>query len=284
VGYCQIEIDSAHPPFCFSPGGITHLTYTGKKALLRPWSCRSSLAGGTLIDNLRRQDYSFHQVKRGSDSHAGNDDYLIEAVIRACDLLAAFRHQGEVLRLRELVSRTGLSYTTAFRILYTLQQRGLVERIGDKEYRSNVKPLRRRKYRFGYSHQGKDSTFVQEWSDSIVRAAAEETVDLIVLDHGHDLAKALRNADLLIREQVDLVIDYVVDAQVASLTAAKFMEANIPLIAVGVPRPGAIYYGLMGGTLSGPLGKTELAGQDRRADIVGYKRSGSGDTDADQGA
>jgi ribose transport system substrate-binding protein len=33
------------------------------------------------------------------------------------------------------------------------------------------------------------------------------------------------------------------DVDVASMNASKFTEANIPVIAIGAPRPGAIYYG-----------------------------------------
>lgn len=169
--------------------------------------------------------------------------YMVEAVSRACSLIAAFRTEGEILRLTDLANRTGLSMPTAFRILHTLQHGGLIERVGNKAYRSNVKPMRPGKYRVGYSHLGKDSGFVQEWSDSIVRAAEEERIDLIVLDHGRGSQLPLKNADILIRERVDLAIDYLLDAHVASINASKFAEANIPLIAIGAPRPGAIYYG-----------------------------------------
>ena len=43
--------------------------------------------------------------------------YLVEAVARACDLILAFHHEGEILRLRDLVSRTGLNPATALRLL-----------------------------------------------------------------------------------------------------------------------------------------------------------------------
>src|SRR5690348_12055616 len=181
-------------------------------------------------------------MKEGSD-RGTPDAYLVEAVLRACDLLTAFRYEGEALRLKELVERTRLSGPTAFRILHTLQERGFVERLGNKEYRSNVKVSRRSRYRLGYAHQGKDAGFAQEWSDSIIGAAERERIDLILLDHGHGPHTPLRNADLLIKERVDLVIDYLLDAHIAATNAARFAEANIPVIAVGAPRPGAVYYG-----------------------------------------
>jgi ribose transport system substrate-binding protein len=175
-------------------------------------------------------------------------------VKRACDLLGAFRVEGEVLRLTDLAHRTGLNRATAFRILYTLQQGGLIERVGNRAYRCKVKPSRPVKYRFGYAHLGREPGFVQEWSDSIIRAAEDERIDLIVLDHGRGSQTPLKNADILIKENVDVAIDYLLDAHIAAINASKFVEANIPVIAIGAPRPGAIYYGpnnyvagLMGG-------------------------------------
>ena len=189
---------------------------------------------------------------------AAQNGYQVEAVKRACELLGAFHAEGEVLRLTDLANRTGLNRATAFRILYTLQQGGLVERVGNKAYRCKVKPSRPVKYRFGYAHLGREPGFVQEWSDSIVRAAKDEGIDLIVLDHGRGSQTPLKNADILIKEKVDVAIDYLLDAHIAAINASKFAEANIPVIAIGAPRPGAIYYGpnnyvagLMGGRYLG---------------------------------
>jgi ribose transport system substrate-binding protein len=106
-----------------------------------------------------------------------------------------------------------------------------------------VKRLRTGRHRLGYAHLGKEPGFVQESTDSIVRAAEKEGLDLIVLDHGRGSQTPLKNADLLIKERVEVVIDYLLDVQVASINASKFAEANIPVIALGAPRPGAIYYG-----------------------------------------
>ena len=75
--------------------------------------------------------------------------YLVEAVLRACDLLEAFQSDGELVRLRDLVTRTGMNKTTAFRLLTTLEERGLVERVGARQYRSAIKTLKRKQYRLG---------------------------------------------------------------------------------------------------------------------------------------
>ena len=167
----------------------------------------------------------------------------MESVARACDLLLAFHHEGEVLRLRDLVSRTGLNPATALRLMTTLEQRGLVERIRKNQYRSNVKPIARCRYRLGYGSQGEDASFSQEWSESIVRVAAEQHIDLLALNNEFDSETALRNVDRFIHEKVDLVIEHQFNEQIAPIISSKLLEAGIPLIAMGTAHPGATYYG-----------------------------------------
>lgn len=45
--------------------------------------------------------------------------YMIRTLVRASEVLTAFRSPGEVLPLRDVVRRTGLDKNTAFRLLYT---------------------------------------------------------------------------------------------------------------------------------------------------------------------
>lgn len=169
--------------------------------------------------------------------------YQVEAVTRACDLLAAFRHEGEQLQLKDLVSRTGLRHTTAFRIVQTLEQKGLLTRIGRRQYRCNVHMNPRPKYRFGYASQGEDSTFSQEWSESIVSEAGQRGIELISASNGVDSEAALRNVEAFIKQRVDLVIEHQFNEQIAPVISARLLDARIPLIAMGTAHPGAIYFG-----------------------------------------
>jgi ribose transport system substrate-binding protein len=171
------------------------------------------------------------------------DQYIVESVMRACDLLDAFQSADEVLRLRDLVARTGMSHSTAFRLLYTLERRGFIQHVGKSSYRSTLRTMVRGKYRIGYASQGEDSAFAQEWSESIVQRAAEEHIDLLVLDNGFDQETALRNVDQMIRERVDLVVEHQFNEQLAPIISARLLEARIPLIAMGCAHPGAVYFG-----------------------------------------
>jgi len=66
------------------------------------------------------------------------DPYLIQSVAHAVDVPRAFNNPNEILRLRDIVSRTNHSKGIAFRLLYTLEKTGLVEKVGANQYRSTV--------------------------------------------------------------------------------------------------------------------------------------------------
>jgi ribose transport system substrate-binding protein len=180
--------------------------------------------------------------------------YTVEAVDRACDILEAFSTDGEALRLCDITARTGLSKTTAFRILYTLEKRGLVEQGERRTYQLRLRALNRRKYRFGYGAQSSEFAFSRTVSESIQAAALAEGIDLMILNNRYSAKEAIRNAELFVRAQVDLVIDFQTDEHCAPIVSAKFSEAQIPFIALEIPHPGATYYGAnnyRAGTLGG---------------------------------
>jgi ribose transport system substrate-binding protein len=79
---------------------------------------------------------------------------------------------------------------------------------------------------------------------SLTLAAASVGVDLLILDNCYDSATALRNADQFVKSRVDLVIEFQVREEIAPVIADKIAGANIPLIAVDIPHPHAIYFGV----------------------------------------
>jgi len=166
----------------------------------------------------------------------------VQAVIRACDIVKAFRHQMEELLLSDVVDRTGLKRTTAFRLLQSLVEGGLLERTGPGVYRCPLPPAPGRRFRLGFAAQT-DSEFSREVAESLERAAARERVDLITVNNRYSAKEALRNADLLVRERVDLVLEFQTYERVAPIISSKFLEARIPVIAIEIPHPGATYFG-----------------------------------------
>lgn len=169
--------------------------------------------------------------------------YLVKSVLRASEVLAAFRSRGEVLRLRDVAQRTGFSKGMCFRFLYTLHECGFVEKLAENQYRLISETRAARQYRLGYAAQGDPCSFAREVLASIVRAAQEANIELIVADNRYDAKTALRSADQLIHENVDLAIEFQSDEAIAPAVAAKYMEAGIPFIAIDIPHPGATYFG-----------------------------------------
>src|SRR5438874_5755023 len=213
---------------------------------------------------------------------SARDPYLVKSVVHASRLLSAFRSSGEALPLREVASRSGLPKSMAFRILYTLERCGMVEKVGANLYRSSLRPFRQKLYRLGYAAQGTDYQFSKEVSTSVQRAAAAEGIELISVDNRYNPKIAQRNADILVREKVDLVIEFQTDEQVAPIVAAKYRAAGIPLIAIEIPHPGATYFGannyeagLLGGRCLGRWAKHHWHGTVDEIVLVALQRAGS---------
>jgi len=176
-------------------------------------------------------------------NRSNHSRYLIKSLVHASDVLSAFRSEGEVLRLRDVVARTGFNKGMCFRLLYTLHSCGFLEKVGENQYRTVSEIRHARNYRIGYAAQGQDSSFAREVATSLVQAAEAARVELVVVDNRYNAKTALRNADQLIREEVDLAIEFQADDAVAPAITRKFLEANIPMIAIDIPHPGATYFG-----------------------------------------
>jgi hypothetical protein len=89
-----------------------------------------------------------------------------------------------------------------------LELGGLIERTGAEHYACRIRPLERLRGRLGLAGQNSTSAFSQLVSDGICRAAAEHDVDLVVVDNPCSPKVAVRNAECLIRQRVDLVLEF----------------------------------------------------------------------------
>src|SRR5262245_52514703 len=210
------------------------------------------------------------------------DPYLVKSVVHSSRVLSAFRASGEALPLKEIAGRSGLPKSMAFRLLYTLERCGMIDKVGENLYRSSLGPFKQKLHRIGYAAQGTDYQCSREVSDSLQRAAAAEGVELISVDNRYNPKIAQRNADVLVRERVDLVIEFQTDEQIAPIVASKYREANIPMIAIEIPHPGATYFGannyeagLIGGRYLGRWTRQRWNGEVDEIVLVALKRAGS---------
>src|SRR5437868_13569159 len=217
-----------------------------------------------------------------SSKPPARDPYLVKSVVHSSQLLSAFRSSGEALPLREIASRSELPKSMTFRLLYTLERCGMLEKAGENLYRSHLRPFKQRPYRLGYAAQGTDYQFSKEISTGLQRAAAAEGIELICVDNRYSPRIAQRNADVLVRERVDLVIEFQTDEHVAPIVSAKYREANIPLIAIEIPHPGATYFGannyeagLIGGRYLGRWAKQVWPGALDEIVLITLERAGN---------
>ena len=200
--------------------------------------------------------------------------YTIQSVRRAAVVIRAFSSQSEVLELRAVVDRTRLNKGTAFRMLETLVEVGFLDRVGKQGYRSRLQPVRARHFRIGYASQSNLLPFTGIVTDSLLSAASEADVDLVVLTNKFSSRLALENAEKFIEEKVDLVIDSQINYDVAAQISARFSDAGIPFIAVDIPHPGAIYFGAdnyKAGRLAGRhLARWAVKHWNATADLIMY--------------
>src|SRR5690242_8533577 len=108
---------------------------------------------------------------------------MVKSLVHASQVLEAFQTAGDVLRLRDVVARTGFNKGMCFRLLYTLHQCGFLDKVGENHYRLASEVRRRKLYRIGYAEQGQDTSFDREVRQGLVQAAEQKQVELIILDN-----------------------------------------------------------------------------------------------------
>ncbi|MFC5401206.1 sugar ABC transporter substrate-binding protein [Cohnella soli] len=98
-------------------------------------------------------------------------------------------------------------------------------------------------YKIGFANLTEDVAFPVDVRKGIERVAKEKGVKLVLADNKLDGATALSNAENFITQQVDGVIEFQIDEKFGNVIMDKFRAANIPVIAIDIPMPGATFFG-----------------------------------------
>jgi len=211
----------------------------------------------------------------------GEKQYLVGAFLQACKVMRAFHRPGERLLLSDLAARTGLQKGTVFRLLYTLHHEGFLEKLPQNYYRLRASLPRKTKLRLGYSANQKD-TFTRVVTESLLTAAESASIEIVCLNNKASAGVALENAEVLVGDRVDLAIVFFGDHSIASSLSERFLAADIPMIAIDVPYPGATYFGannhqagLMAGQYMGQWAKSHWKDTNPTFLLIGYKRAGA---------
>ncbi len=170
----------------------------------------------------------------------GADKNIIPVLAKALDLLDSIDPEGEPTNLARIVQRTGISQTTAYRILCTLSSRGYLHRTGT-EYRLN---RRRRRPIIGFANCSPQIALAVDIQESLEAAARAMGVSLLVWDNARNAEIALKNAREMVRQKVDIAIEFQLYEQIAPVILDIFTRAGIPLIAVINPIYGTQYFGV----------------------------------------
>jgi ribose transport system substrate-binding protein len=167
--------------------------------------------------------------------------YLIPILSKAIDILELLESENRPLALEEIFQRSQISKTSIYRILKTFAHRGYVAQNSSGSYRLMARP---RKIRFGFAGESAEMPFSEAVTSSLKAAASASGVDLILRDNRYEADTALRNAKEFVAEGVDLVIEFQIEERIAPLIAHTISRAGIPLIAVDIPHPSAVYFGV----------------------------------------
>lgn len=167
--------------------------------------------------------------------------YLIPVLSKSLDILELLQSENRPLTLEAIHQRTRVSKTTVYRVLKTYVHRGYLVQTPEGTYRHVV---RRPKMRFGFAGQSAEMPFSNEVTRSLSDAALAVGVELTILDNHYEGETAIQNAEELIRSGVDLIFEFNVAHEVASVIGHRIAEAGIPLIAIDIPHPNAIFFGV----------------------------------------
>jgi ribose transport system substrate-binding protein len=184
-----------------------------------------------------------NQKDSGLNEEIARSVEISHSVLRTCDVLKCFHSSEQPLGLAEIASKCHLSKPTAYRILVSLVSGQLLERRAKNIYSLAWDTLRRKRFRLGYASQSEEFSFSRMVSESIRTSTYDAGLDLLILSNQYSQAKAVRNAEVFVREHVDLVIEFQTNEGSASTIAAILTNAAIPTIAIEIPHPGAIFFG-----------------------------------------
>lgn len=167
--------------------------------------------------------------------------YLIPVLSKALDILELLQTESRPMTLENIHQHTRVSKTTVYRVLKTFLHRGYLAQAPDGTYRHVA---RSRKPRFGFAGQSTDMPFSNEVTRSLSDAALALGVELTILDNHYDAATAVANVEELIRSGVDLILEFNVAHEVAPVIGDRVAASGTPLIAIDIPHPNAIFFGV----------------------------------------
>ncbi|MHB8629037.1 MAG: substrate-binding domain-containing protein [Aggregatilineales bacterium] len=192
------------------------------------------------------------QIKKAMVSHADSVIVLMDSTKFDKQGLASFAHIDQV-------DRVLTDDQIKDRHLTTLRQAGTQVMVCSS-HSTRIFTLEdaQKPIRIGFANLNDEIAFSNTVRQSLVRAAADHRVDLLLTDNREEGITALANIEYFIAENVDLVVEFNIDARYSNVLMERLRAAEIPVIAIDIPLPGATFVGvdnykagLMAGSLLG---------------------------------
>ena len=144
----------------------------------------------------------------------------------------------------ELAEVALLSRPTVFRLMSTLQANGMVMKDGSRKYRLAGGFSTGRRYKIGYLAETGETSFYRAVGRGLMESGERAGIDLVVLNSQQSPDVALANVERLLDENVDLVMMFQSYSQIAAVISTRTSNRKMPLIAIEMPHPNAIYFGV----------------------------------------
>jgi ribose transport system substrate-binding protein len=104
-------------------------------------------------------------------------------------------------------------------------------------------PAEKEKLVIGFANIAEEVELQIQVRESMVKAAEEAGVELILANNEYDGAKAVEIADNMVSQGIDGFIEFNIDESVGPVIMEKMEAAGIPVIAVDIPIEGAVFFG-----------------------------------------
>lgn len=168
--------------------------------------------------------------------------HLIPIVLRTLDVLDCFHDETTTLSLAEIITRTGIARASAFRIVKTLAHRGLLVQVpGSKRYR---RVQQGQKTAIGYMGTSLRNPFAASVLEGLERSARTGGLRLVLFEPQGNSGDALADVETAVAEGIRVMIHFHSPRDFAPMVSRKLREAKIAQIAIDIPQPDALYFGI----------------------------------------
>lgn len=98
-------------------------------------------------------------------------------------------------------------------------------------------------YKIGFANLNEGAETCKILGDFLEECCEAYGIDVIRVDNANDGAKAVSNVDYLISMGIEALVEFNVDQSVSEVIMNSANKANIPVMAIDIPHPGATFFG-----------------------------------------